>query len=171
MLRWRTRTWAFIIWNVVMAALLVSNLWGDRCGDMPYGSSRTACTMGAAFEILFAFLAIVIIWPIGLVVIGKAWPRPKGPPMPRITRSHEGSDVDAVLAAAASNVAEWQTVGLTLVEAAWIARPRRMAGGPFRLGVAFGKPGIRFERLWPGEEDVTEAVLARVPSPVGRTGA
>ncbi|MFV2063455.1 MAG: hypothetical protein ACC726_08065 [Chloroflexota bacterium] len=179
--RWRIETWIFISWNVGMAALLASNLSGDRCAGIPYGSSLTACAMGAAFEMLFAVLAIALLWPIGAVVIGSFWLRGRSdpsrgarqadrPPRPRISRTHEGPDTDAVLTAAALNVAEWQTVGLSLVEAAWIAKPKRMIGGPFRLGVAFGKPGFRFARLWPYEENVVEAVLARLPGSSSQHG-
>ena len=124
--------------------------------------------------LMFGVLAIALIWPSGVIVISIAWlkgrggrgrdvPRPTNPPKPRMTRYHEGSDADAVLAAAAMNVAEWQTAGLSLVEAAWVSGPTTDVGGPFRLGVAFGNRKTQFARLWPDDEDAMEAVLARVP--------
>jgi hypothetical protein len=83
--RWRTQTWAFIIFNVVMVGLvwLVLSSFLDSsysCDHIPYGSDRTACAMSAGFsgaiEVWVERLAIatiVIIWSIGFIVIGTAW--------------------------------------------------------------------------------------------------
>ena len=192
--RWRHATWAFLIFNVVMVGIVLLVLWSvldlsSSCDHLPsgpeYANDHTACTMGAGLGAAVRFwlwmLAVAIIWPIGLIVIAIAWlkgrdvrgghmPRPTGQPRPRITRTHEGSNADSVFAAAASNVARFQTAGLSLVEAAWITKPTDDAGDLFRLGVAFGNRGIGFERIWPAEANVMEAVLARVPAPLEGEG-
>ena len=84
--RWRLTTWAFLILNVVMVGLAGLVLFdpfapSSSCDHIPYGveyaSDRTACAMGAglggAVESFFRMAAIVIVWPIGLIIIGIAW--------------------------------------------------------------------------------------------------
>jgi hypothetical protein len=56
---WRTEKWAFIIFNVVMVGLV----WLVLSSDF----------MGGLIVVYLGFVAVVIIWPIGAIVLGKAW--------------------------------------------------------------------------------------------------
>jgi hypothetical protein len=160
MSRWRTSTWAFIGWNVLMVGLVLAV--GGRAGSETSGVDQT-------WTFAFLIVPVVFIWPIGLLVIGVARllnrlrGGAQGPPTPLDMRTVTASDVDAVLADAAAIVVERKVHGKSLVEAAWMSKQRSGPDDPLRLNVAFGDPGVQYWALWPDDEDATEAVLARVP--------
>ncbi len=79
--RWRLMTWAFLVFNVLMVGVLGLVLWDpfdpSSCDHIPYGSDSTACAMGAglgdAVESVFRVVAIVLVWSMGLIILGIAW--------------------------------------------------------------------------------------------------
>ncbi len=172
--RWRAATWVLIIWSLVMGGVVVMVMApGSSCDGLPWWEA-IACSW-ADLQSALPPLTAGLIWFNGLIVIGAMWqasrsredegryvPHPTGSPEPRISRSHEGSDADALVSAAAADVAEWQAAGLSLVEAAWVSRPTTEIADSLRLRIAFGDPRTHFARLWPDGEDAMEVVLARV---------
>jgi hypothetical protein len=158
--RWRTSTWAFLIFNVVMVGLVVV-VFG-------YVGSQTS-GLGGMLVFAFGMLPIVVIWPIGLLVIGVArhLNRPRGgahgPPAPWDVWRVTDSDADVMLADAATLVVAHKADGRSLVEAAWMSRQRSGPDDPLLLNLAFGDPSVHYRALWPDDEDATEAILARVP--------
>jgi hypothetical protein len=157
--RWRTSTWAFLIFNVLMVGLVLVVF--DNAGSQAPGA-------GGMLAFAFAMFHIVVIWPIGLLVIGVArhLKRPRGgahgPPAPWDVWHVTGSDADVMLADAAAVVAH-KADGRSLVEAAWMSRQRSGPDDPLLLNLAFGDPSVHYRALWPDDEDATEAVLTRVP--------
>jgi hypothetical protein len=62
--RWRTATWAFLIFNVVMVGLVLA----------VGGIADSQTNPGGGFVVaMLRMTAVVIVWPIGLVTIGIAW--------------------------------------------------------------------------------------------------
>ena len=158
--RWRTQTWAFIIFNVVMVVLVLGAF--DSVGSQTDVHDQIGV-------LLLGLGLVVIIWPIGLLVLAVAWLRNRprggapGPATPSEVRSVTGSDADAVLAEAAAIVAERNVHWKSLVEAAWMSKRQSGPDDPLLLNLAFGDSGVRYWALWPDGEDAMEAVLARVP--------
>jgi hypothetical protein len=81
MLRWRTETWVFIIWNAVavgVLGLLYANTVGSPCDGPP---NTSACGMAGLVDVLMfivGLLAVAIVWLIGLIVIGIDWWKGRG---------------------------------------------------------------------------------------------
>lgn len=165
--RWRLETWLLISWNIAMLGLILV----------------MSTIVGAAQRWIPSVFLVGVLWPIGLVVIGIAWRKGhgsgqeqdsgkrSGQPVPRILFTHEGPDAEAVLAMAASTVANLRSAGLWLVEATWIVGPAVEVAVPFQLGIAFGDRATHFARRWPDGEDATDAVMARLPDTHGPDGA
>ena len=157
--RWRTSTWAFLIFNVVMMGLVFAVL----------GSVESRTTFGGVMVVFSLGMSLVVIWLIGLLVIGVTWLRGRprdgahGPATPSDVWSVTGSGADALLAQAAATVGVRKALGKSLVEAAWMSKQQSRADDPLLLNVAFGDSGVQYWALWPDGEDAMEAVLARVP--------